>query len=139
MLEQKAPQKDHVPITPLRSCHDTAIPQLRLLPGPCVWLGPQWCQCAVLSPLRPHSHLRGNTEARASQEPLPPQPSHSGAGWRLQRRGNSSYWQHMKPSSRHMPASCCHLPPAATCLPRQCQAMSLHLSTCHTSNNTSKL
>lgn len=59
---------------------------------------------------------------------------------RLQRRGNSSYWQHTRPSSCYgpdSPASCCHLPTAATCLPRYCQAMSL--STCHTSNSTSQL
>lgn len=101
-----------MPITPLRSCHDTAIPQLQLLPSPCVWLGPQWCQCGALSPLWPHSHLKGNTEARPSQEPLPPQPFHTGAGWRLQRRGKSSYWQCMKLSSCHMTV----LPAAVTFL-----------------------
>lgn len=58
-----------MPITPPRSCHDTAAPQLRLLPSPCVWLGPQWCQCGALSLLRPRSHQRqhrGQTQPRAT-------------------------------------------------------------------------
>lgn len=46
-------------------------------------------ECGVLSPPQPHSHLKGSTEARPSQEPFPPHslPLHSGAGWETAEKG----------------------------------------------------
>lgn len=67
ILEQKMPQKDHMPIT----LPGAAMTELFHRPGcscPCVQADNAVC---VRSPYQPRSHLKGSTEGRSRPEPLP--------------------------------------------------------------------
>lgn len=75
-------------ITPLRSCHDTAVPQLQLLPSPCVcfWADNGVSVRSTVAPLQPQSperQHRGQTQPRATSTPLAAFPLRGWLGhWR---------------------------------------------------------